>query len=230
MNEIDQDITKCLIIHGFGGGIHEVKPLADYLNQRGYETVCPLLKGHSATRSAMKKATYKEWIDSAEQELLKLEQTGGHIVLVGFSMGGLIAAHLASEHPVLAMVTINTPVFYWNIHRVFLNLLEDVKTKKHSNILRYLKAGAHSPVRAMLQFLLLLRHGKKKFGSVLCPVLIIQAEDDDTVRRRSVDYMDRHIASDKKTIRYVHEGGHLILLSNGADQVMACVDEFIRSQ
>lgn len=229
MNETYKNKTKCLIIHGFGGGIHEVKPLAEYLNQRGCETVCPLLKGHSATRSAMKKATYKEWIDSAEQELLKLEQTGGQIVLIGFSMGGLIAAHLASEHPVQFIVAINTPVFYWNIHRVFLNLMEDVRTKKRGHIRRYLKASANSPIRAMLQFLLLLRHGKKKFGAVHCPVLIIQAEDDDTVRRRSVDYMDRHIASDKITIRYFHQGGHLILLSREAEQVMACVDEFIRS-
>ena len=31
--------TKCLIIHGFGGGVHEVKPLAEYLIGLGYDVL-----------------------------------------------------------------------------------------------------------------------------------------------------------------------------------------------
>lgn len=222
--------TRCLIIHGFGGGIHEVKPLAVYLIGLGYDVVCPLLKGHSATRGDMKKTTYNDWIDSAEQELLKLNETGNEILLIGFSMGGLIAFNLACKHNIKAIITINTPIFYWNIYRVILNLVDDMKNKKCNHIRRYLQAKNNSPFFAMMQFLLLLHQIKPKLEKVNCPILIIQAEDDDTVRKKSVDYINKHVSSDRKTIRYFHEGGHQILLSPIAEQVMSCVGDFLQDQ
>nr|WP_242837086.1 MULTISPECIES: hypothetical protein [Dehalobacter] len=58
----------------------------------------------------------------------------------------------------------------------------------------------------------------------------MQAEDDDTVRKKSVDYINKHVSSDKKTIKYFHEGGHLILLSPMAEQVLRCVADFMQDQ
>lgn len=230
MNSAGGKINKCLIIHGFGGGVHEVKPLAEYLISLGYHVVCPVLKGHSETRKDMKKATYRDWIDSAERELLRMEETGDEFFLIGFSMGGLIAFNLGCKHNIKAIVTINTPIFYWNIYRVFLNLVDDIKNKKCNHIRRYLRAKNNSPFLAMVQFLLLLNHTKPKLESINCPILIVQAEDDDTVRRKSVDYINKHVSSVRKTIRYFHEGGHLILLSSMAEQVILCVDDFLQDQ
>jgi len=230
MNLMDSNKVKCLIIHGFGGGVHEVKPLAEYLIGLGYEIVCPVLKGHSTTKKEMKKATYSEWIDSAEQELLRFKESGDEILLIGFSMGGLIAFNLACKHNIKGIVTINTPIFFWNIYRVFFNLLDDFKRKKCNHIRRYLKAKNNSPFPAMIQFLLLLNQTKPKLQKISCPILTIQAEDDDTVRIRSVDYIHKHVSSETKTIRYFHEGGHLILLSHMAEQVMSCVEDFLKDQ
>ena len=125
--------TKCLIIHGFGGGVHEVEPLAKYLVNLGYEVSCPVLKGHSRFRKEMNKATYKDWIYSAEQELLRLKETTDEIVVIGFSMGGLIAFNLACKHKFKAIITINTPIFYWNPYRVLLNLADDVKNRTYNH-------------------------------------------------------------------------------------------------
>jgi carboxylesterase len=227
MNVIDDEKAKCLIIHGFGGGVHEVKPLAEYLTALGYDVVCPILKGHSTTRHEMKKATYMDWIDSAERELLRLKEIGDEILLIGFSMGGLIAFNLASKHDIKAIVTINTPIFYWNIYQVFRNIADDVKNKKPNHIKRYLQAKKISPFLAMIQFLLLLHQTKPKLKKINCPILIIQAEDDDTVRRKSVDYINKHVSSDRKKICYFPKGGHLILLSPTAEQVMLCVEDFL---
>jgi len=230
MNSMDSKKTKCLIIHGFGGGVHEVKPLAEYLTGYGYDVVCPILKGHSATRQDMKKATYMNWIDSAECELIRLKEIGDEILLIGFSMGGLIAFNLACKHHIKAIVTINTPIFYWNIYQVFRNIVDDMKNKKSNHIKRYLQAKKISPFSAMIQFLLLLRQTKPKLKKIDCPILIIQAEDDDTVRRKSVDYINKHVSSDRKKIRYFQKGGHLILLSPMAEQVMLCVEDFLQDK
>ncbi|NTW72439.1 MAG: alpha/beta fold hydrolase [Eubacteriaceae bacterium] len=222
--------TKCLILHGFGGGVHEVEPLAKALLDDGYEVFCPTLKGHSGTRKEMTEATYQDWIDSAEKILLESNEPNDKFVIIGFSMGGLIAFHLASKYPFKNIVTINTPTFWWNLNRVFLNLIDDLRNRKAANVRRYLQAKNNSPVRSMIQFLLLLKKIKPELEKVNCPILVIQAEDDDAVRLKSVGYIMKNVKSKQKKVRFIEHGGHLILLSPAAEQVTTAVKDFLKDQ
>ena len=224
--------TACLILHGFGGGPYEVAPLADHLEAQGYEVAMPVLAGHTSTPQAMRKATYKDWIDSAQSEFIRLQESGKDVVIIGFSMGGLLAFHLASSHlssshPVRAIITINTPIYYWNLRQVFRNLDEDRRKRSLANTRRYLEAKKSSPIPSMFQFLTLLHHTKKKLPEVSCPLLVIQAEDDDTVRRRSVGYIRTHSASREVMTRFFPEGGHVILLSPQAPEVISLLTGFL---
>jgi len=79
----------------------------------------------------------------------------------------------------------------------------------------------------MLQFLRLLRASKPKMEGIRCPLLVIQARDDDTTRIRSAAYIFSHADSDIKSLRYFNEGGHVILNSSSADEAGECVLEFL---
>ena len=234
-NNIDNNInrnrnkkTKFLLIHGFGGGVYEVKPLADLLITIGFEAVCPLLKGHSATRKEMQAATCEGWIESAEKELLALKKTSDDaIILIGFSMGSLIAFNLACMHEVKAIVIINAPIYYWNISQMFLNIVEDLRNKRSDYLKRYFVETGNFPLNSLIQFLKLLYKTKPLLQKILCPVLMIQAEDDDTVKTKSVDYIYRHLSSEKKVIKLFSKGGHGILQSSAAEQVISCIEAYI---
>ena len=176
----------CLIIHGFGGSIYEVESLASYLVEKGYEVACPHLKGHTGKRQYMKNATYEDWIDSAKIELLRLKEKTEDIAIIGFSMGGLIAVNLACEYDIKTIVTINTPIYYWDFKRILFNLMEDIRHRSFNNIKRYMEAIKNSPIAAMYNFQLLLKQTKPKLKQIDCPFLIIQAKDDDAVREQSV--------------------------------------------
>lgn len=227
MNVNEAKGTACLILHGFGGGPYETAPLAEHLEAKGYEVAMPVLAGHASTSQEMRKATAQDWIATAERELRKLQESGKEIVIIGFSMGGLLAFHLASNHPVRAIVTINTPIYYWNLRQVLRNLDEDRRKRSLANTRRYLEAKKSSPIPSMVQFLKLLQRTKKELPDVSCPLLVIQAEDDDTVRRRSVDYISRHTASKEVSTRFFPEGGHVILLSPQAPEVISLVSGFV---
>ena len=219
----------CLVIHGFGGSIHEVEPLAEHLVEKGYEASCPQLKGHTGQRQDMKKATYEDWIDSAEQELLGLKDKTDEIVIIGFSMGGLIAVNLACKYNIKAIITINTPIYYWDLKRVLFNLMEDLRNKNAHNFKRYMRANENSPIAAMYNFQLLLNKTKAKICKVDCPALILQAKDDDTVRKSSVDYIYESLSSEHKEIKFYNNGGHQILRSQSADKVISDVTDFLDS-
>lgn len=145
MNVIGSKNVKCLIIHGFGGGVGVVELLAEYLIGLDDDVICSVLKGHSADKKDLTIAAYQDWIDSAERELLRLKENDNEIMVIGFSMGGLIAINLACKHEIKAIATINTPIFYWNIYQVFLNLIDDMKKKKFNHSQRYLQAKNNSP-------------------------------------------------------------------------------------
>ncbi len=222
-----QNKTGCIIIHGFGGNIEEVMPLAQRLTEEGYNVVCPSLKGHTGRRKDLKGVTYLDWIESGELELRKLLETCERIYLIGFSMGGLIALLLAAKYKVAGVVTLNSPIYYWDIKRIMINLWEDLKYKKPENMKHYLQSSRKFPFSAMLYFRVLLSKSKAIMKEVHCPVFIAQALQDDTVRKSSAKYIYEHLAAKLKTVKYYDHSGHLILWSEAAGTVIQDVVKFL---
>lgn len=225
MNNITE--TACLLIHGFGGSVEEVAPLARHLEEEGYEVVCPELRGHAGNRQDLKGVKYQDWILSAEKALQKLLAKCDHIYLIGFSMGGLIALHLASKYKVAGVVTLNSPIYYWDLKRILLNIIEDIREKKRENIKYYLRSIGSFPLSALLNFRILLSKTKPQIKKVQCPVFVVQALEDDTVRKNSAQYIYKSTASNRKLIKYYEQSGHLILWSKAATEVIQDVQTFL---
>lgn len=220
----------CLIIHGFGGGIFEIESLADYLTDRDYIVACPKLKGHTGIGKDMKTADYKDWINSAEAELVKLMEKTQNIAIIGFSMGGLIAVNLACKYDIKIIVTINTPIYYWNLYRVGLNIFDDCKNRRANNIKRYIMAKNASPAISMINFLRLLNSTKTKLADINCPFLILQTKDDDTTRLKSTNFIYDNIKSAEKGIILYEKGGHQVLSSSYKEKIIMDIEKFLNSR
>lgn len=218
----------CLIIHGFAGGVQDVAPLADFLTGAGHEVVCSRLPGHTGMSSDLGNAGYRDWIDSPERDLLDLRAKCDRVALVGFSMGGLIAVNLAVRHDVESAILLNTPIHYWNAKRMAVNIIHDLKTCDLANIRRYCRGTVnHPPLRALLNFLLILRQTKALLPKVTCPVLVGQALKDDVVQPGSADVIFDSVSSKRKVIRLYTNSEHLLFHSPDKDNAIADVAEFI---
>lgn len=217
----------CLLIHGFGGSVYEVSPLAEYLERKGYGVICPALKGHTGRKEDLRGITYHDWLDSAEMALMELLESHDHIFLIGFSMGGLIAINLASKYNVSGLITINTPIYYWDFKRIYLNIVHDLRNKEYTNIHRYMKSSGNTTLSALFHFKLLLTRTKPIIRNVKCPLFVTQALDDDTVRKQSARYIHERMSGKRKKLRFYDHGGHLILRSSSASKVMEDIWAFI---
>ncbi|QSX07839.1 alpha/beta fold hydrolase [Alkalibacter rhizosphaerae] len=195
-----------LFLHGFGGGPQEAGPLRQLLENEGYQVSCPVLAGHEDIPDHLARVKYDQWIDSARVALEQTEVPAEEVVVIGFSMGGLIATNLSVDRRFKALITINTPVDFWNLPQVVENLMEDVKKRSVRNTKRYLEAKKNSPVHAMLEFHRMLQKTKKRFGSIHCPLLVVQTKDDDTVGLKSPEYIYRKVSSRQKSIAYFSKG------------------------
>jgi carboxylesterase len=201
----------CLIIHGFAGDVQEVLPLARHLRELGYMIECPTLEGHGVNRRTLGRSTRKQWINSAEEAYKRLAMRADRIVVIGFSMGGLLAFQIASRYPVELLFTINTPYYYWDLRQA----LHNVRDNPRLHLPRYIRGMTRIPLRSMVQFRLLLGETKRLLPKVTCPCVILQAKRDDTVKWVSAEHLAK-IVGCQPAVAYFANSGHLLLLDKDA--------------
>lgn len=223
-------------------------PLAAYLRSLGYEVHTPTLAGHGGGRRDMRRAAWQDWVNGAETFLVRLLSEGKQVHIMGFSMGGLIAAHLAAKYPVLSLTMLSSPIYYVNKRQILRTAAEALKRRSkrgergkggngtrsadgtdysRKDILRYAARIRITPLKAVLNFRELVRRLKTDLPSVTVPALIIQGERDDLVQARSARYIYDTIGSRRKRIHFFRESRHMICLGSDREEVSRLVADFI---
>ena len=94
----------CLLIHGFTGSPPELRPMGEYLADCGLTVSGPLLAGHGTEPQDLARTTWQDWYDSAEKAFQELQRRCRKPFVGGFSLGALLALHLAAHHDVAGLV------------------------------------------------------------------------------------------------------------------------------
>ncbi|RKD21881.1 hypothetical protein BEP19_14330 [Ammoniphilus oxalaticus] len=223
----------CLLLHGFTGGPFEVEPLSERLAAQGWSIAAPTLPGHGDEKDAMKQVTWKDWIKKAEDELKELLLTCSEVYLIGFSMGGMIAAYLSTKYQVSKLVLLNACVYYINPAQVYQNIAEAIKSNFTANseiIKRYMEKSLSAPVRSIVHFRRLITVLRPELSKVTAPTLILQGERDDLVEPRSAEYIYDQIESDIKEIHFLPQSKHLLLRDCEKEQVFELVERFLMTE
>lgn len=88
-----------ILIHGLTGTPIEMKPIAQFLNRKGYTVICPNLANHGEPIDVLKWSRWQEFYESVRRVMTKSELAdhSGPIFASGLSMGALLALLLADE-------------------------------------------------------------------------------------------------------------------------------------
>ncbi len=90
--------APCLLaFHGFGGSPNELQPMLDRVHDAGFAVRAPLLPGHGTSVAELQDRTFAEWLGAARTELADARAAHGSVVVLGFSMGSLVAMELALD-------------------------------------------------------------------------------------------------------------------------------------
>ncbi|WP_047981037.1 alpha/beta hydrolase [Ornithinibacillus contaminans] len=223
----------CLVIHGFTGGPYELQPLTDYLKDNtNWHITVPTLPGHGK-ELALENVTYKNWIETAERALIQLKETYNEIYIIGFSMGGMIAAYLAAKYKVDKLVLLATAGKYLSVKQIGVDIggaLKDGVTGKlgeNKIYQHYKKKLGAVPLRANIEFLKLVRATRGYLKGVQSPVLIAQGQMDSVVPYKTAYYLDREIPSKQKEVVFFERSRHLICLGNDKDTLNKMIYDFL---
>lgn len=89
-----------LYIHGFGASRGEGEYITDRLaNKYRANTFYLRLPGHGTDMEDHRKATYQDYLQYTDDAIRMMPKLGDKIVVIGTSMGGLLATYVASRHP-----------------------------------------------------------------------------------------------------------------------------------
>ncbi|MEC5424689.1 alpha/beta fold hydrolase [Virgibacillus sp. C22-A2] len=223
----------CLVIHGYTGGPYEVDPLANFLKENtNWHIEVPTLPGHGRQLN-LKDVSHKKWITAAESSLKQLKNKYDEIYLIGFSMGGMIAAYLAAKYKVDKLVLLAPSGKYLSFKQLSIDaagmLADGVNgnLKKNKLYIHYKKKVGSVPFTANLEFLKLVKFTRRYLKKIDSPVLIAQGQQDGMVPFKTAYYLNKEISSKRKEVVFFERSRHLICLGDDRDTLNTMVYNFL---
>lgn len=233
--------VACLLIHGFSGSPAEMHGLGAYLAERGVRVEGVRLAGHGTEPEHLKYLTWHDWLQTAEEGLARLKQSNRRVVVLGFSMGGLLGAQLCLAHPdaVDGLITIATPIYFrdrrihlipmvrhvvrWhNVKRSSGNTDPDA----HTRFVSYRRY----PLIAVDHLLDLMRVTRKILPKIETPALIMHGLRDRVIHPRSARYIFNHINSEEKELVWWRNSGHGVVFDVERTEVWQKVWQFVMGE
>lgn len=236
--------TGVVCIHGFTGTPYEVRYLGEKLAGAGYDVHGVLLPGHGTRVEDLDATTWHDWADAVEDAFDTMRMLYGRVALVGQSLGGLLALHLAARRPeVAAVATLAAPLWLdglgkhvakWSFEGSLQRMLPRLRavpklggSDVRDRIVRAENPCYRSiPVRALGELVSFMREVDAALPQIAQPVLVLHGAQDHTAPVGCA----YHIAQRARAVRtrILPRSYHLIAVDVERDIVAAEVIDFLR--
>jgi len=228
--------TGVLLLHGLTATTAEVRPLAKRLLNEGYTVSGILLPGHGTTPENLSQTHREDWIKASQEAYNELKQECSSVIVGGESVGALLALHLASEQPEIKGVLLYAPAMRLAasfLKKVLLVMVSpfvfSVKKKFSKDRVGMPWQGYKiNPLRTGVQLLKFQWEMKQRLCRIYQPILLIQANLDETVDLRSGDIILRGVQSAVKEFYWMEKSGHVVILEKQFEEVFNITLEFIQ--
>ena len=233
------DDVGALVLHGFSGSPTEIRGLGEHLATRGINVRAPLLPGHGGHHRDLEHSVRGDWMGAAREALEVLRRRHQRVVVIGQSMGGLLALSLAAEVKDLAAVIVLAPALAVNriaqLSRLsavlprFIPKFEDQRPDLVDvSQLKEVWSYTHTPLRAVREVLALASEVHLSLPRVTAPLLVVQGARDRTVRPVSSKRVMARAGSVTKELLWLEGSGHIVAVDAERERVWQHVGEFIR--
>lgn len=176
--------------HGFGGTTREIELATTVAGELGLSALARCLPGHGSHAKDLAKTRFADWVAGAESAYRELA-SAGPVIAAGISMGSLMAAQLAIEHPErvrgLVMLAnaawLSPPLAFALRAGAWLRLPDFLMAKSGSDIADLAARQSQisytaDPVHAAMDLERSARALRELLGQVRCPTLILHGALD----------------------------------------------------
>jgi|LSQX01.2.fsa_nt_gb esterase/lipase len=190
-----------VFVHGFS--VRTARPMRsaiDYFNKHGYMTLVPTLFDPEDPQDDHPNL----WIRRAKTAVETALSIKDDVVVVGFSMGGVIASEIASQYPISKLFLLAPAFEYVTFKMVRESLTRMIVKQPESNIKRL-------PENFYDTFQQVVALGKDAVTNITCDTVIFHGLKDELIPTRSSQYVYDHIQSKHKKFILFEDVGHDLL-------------------
>lgn len=224
-----------LMIHGFVGGNYDFGNFQNELQlYKKFDVFTYTLPAHE--KFIVKDVKYKEWIDESKRQIEFLIDNGyKEIYLIGHSMGGVIAANLASEYPQVKKLVLAAPAFkyfYFKEGKVDIKSLNNTLKSipelfKNENTDKVISRILKTPISTMLEFTKLVSECQNCVFDIKCPTLIIHGINDLVVPSEATVYVYNSIKSKTNILYNIKNLQHDCFTVERSKEVKSIIKDFL---
>jgi carboxylesterase len=235
---------SALLIHGLTGTPYEMRYLGERLAAAGIRVLGIKLAGHAGTPEELGQVTQVNWYESVVEGFERVRAYGDPNVVIGLSMGAVLAARLAvDQREAVAGIVMLSPAFYlpfWT--RVALRTIRSATgfaerlyfhgpggSDIHDAAARRIHPGSRLlPLRAALGLTELSQQVRAKVPEILQPTLVMHSRRDHTCPfAKNVDFLMGHLGSSQKRAVALEESFHVVTVDSEKDRVAEETLEFV---
>ena len=229
------DARGALVLHGFTGNPQSMRGLALVLADAGFTVEMPLLPGHGTNVADMIPTRWEDWSGAAEAAYLDLAARSDAVVVVGLSMGGLLAVWLAEHHPEIAALALVNPMVAppdadtVGFVQAMVDNGDELAPGVGSDIA--MEGSAESaypelPLRAALSLFAAAVEVESALESVTCPVLLFTSTHDHVVDPKSSALLVKRAKGAVEQV-VLDRSYHVATLDYDKDEIESRTAEFV---
>jgi carboxylesterase len=206
-----------LLLHGFTSSLRTVDGLVPRLRAAGLPWRMPVLRGHGTRYTDMAGTTAQDWYDDAEQALLDLAREVDRAVVVGLSMGGLVAINLGIRRPgiVAGVATMAAALRFRDplapLAPLLATVFRDWPAPESFNDPRLRADCANYPRFTTDAFVSLLRFSREteaRLPQLRAPICVLHSKADRIIDPVSANLIYRDVSSTHREIHWFRRSGH----------------------
>jgi carboxylesterase len=228
-----------LYIHGIMGSPFEFRRIAETLKDENIYFKALLLPGHGRNGYAFSRSDAEAWQTHVNQEILHLKETYSKIILIGHSLGGLLALNASLLCPVDGIVLLNTPIktriSFQQVSKSLRVLLSSGKVD-NPMIRTYRETFSVDLsdwwtlplwIPRLLDVNRVACQTEKILNEVKVQVILFQSVHDETVNPKSAEILKRGLGDHLMSLSYLNKSPHAYFENEEFTEIIKGIKKFL---
>jgi carboxylesterase len=225
-----------LLLHGFTSSVRTVDGMVPLLQEAGLPYRIPVLRGHGTKYTDLEGVTAQDWYADAEQALLELAAEVDKVVVVGLSMGGLVAIQLGIRQPekIAGIVTWAAALRFRDplapLSGTLAKLVKSWPSPEAFNDKSFKVYSENYPKFMTSAFASLFRFAQeteRRLPELHVPICVLHSKKDQVVDPLAANLIYRDVSAPWREIHWFRKSGHEMGQDLEHEAVFAKTMEFI---
>ena len=223
----------CLLVHGFTGSPWEMRWLGEQLAGDGHTVLGVRLAGHGTCPDDMSGTRWPDWYAGVLENYRRLRDDCEQVWVMGLSMGGALALHLAAHEKLDGLVVMATPLHLRDRRLLLLRPFQRVipywrmSAPLSDETLRDASHGYDQmPTSCLVSMLDFFQLVIRELAQVRAPTLLVYSPLDSVAPPAEMRFINERLGAAVKEMVTLERSGHVVCNDVEREQVLAAIRRF----